>query len=122
MPQIMPFAQMIGFLLTLGFVIVLAVITTRFVAGQRLRGFGNKNIKIIESIGVGHQSSICILQVGTKGSYMLVGITKENITFLQNIDNDIISISQEENNKASFGKYLEKYIRKGEQYDSEKKE
>ena len=113
MPGVMTFAQMLGFLLALAFVVFLAIVVTRLVASQRLRGFSNRNIKIIESIGVGHQGSVCILQIGT--DYILVGVTKENITFLQNINNDNIIVPQAENYQTSFKKYLERYTGKGEQ-------
>ncbi|MCL1996878.1 MAG: flagellar biosynthetic protein FliO [Defluviitaleaceae bacterium] len=116
MPGFMTLTQTFGFLLALAFVVVLAIFVTRFVAGQRLRGFNNRNIKIIESIGVGHQGSICILQIGT--NYILVGITKENITFLQNVDSNNITVSPMENFQTPFKKYLDGYTRKGEQDDS----
>ena len=116
MPGILTLGQVFGFLLALAIVVVLAIIVTRFVAGQRLRSFRNKNIRIIESIGIGYQSSICILQVGT--NYILVGITRESINLLQNINEDDITTQQPEGYDVPFKKYLEKYIRKGEQDDS----
>lgn len=113
--------QFFLFFLALAFVVVLAIIVTRFVANQRFRSY-NKNIKILESISIGYNSSICIIQIGSK--YILVGVTKETVTFLQNInENDIEIVSDLPNYQASFKKYLDKYlIRKGEKDDNEEKE
>ncbi|MCL1936550.1 MAG: flagellar biosynthetic protein FliO [Defluviitaleaceae bacterium] len=105
-PFMVEIGRFFSLFISLGVVIFLAIVVTRFVAKQRF-SFG-KNIKIIDSIGVGRQNSICIVNIGTK--YFLIGITKENIVFLQNIDEEDIELKNVENNNLPFSKYLEKYI------------
>ena len=105
------FGQLVFFFLALAFVVILAIFVTRLVASQKMRGF-NKNIKIVESIGFANNSGISILKVGKQ--YILVGITKENITFLQNLKEEDLDLSFP-NYQASFKKHLEKYLtRKGD--------
>lgn len=102
--------QIFLLLMSLGFVIALAIIATRFVASSRLKSY-NRNIKVIESVGVGFQNSLWLVQVGKK--IVLVGISKDRITFLQNIDEEDIDLEPlAEPSGSSFKNFFDIYIKK----------
>lgn len=111
------FLQFFMFIVSLSIVIVLAIITTRLVASQKVRGF-NKNIKILESVVIGNGVSICLIQTGER--YALIGITKNNVTFLQDIAKDEIDIDTDVSNNIMFKKYFDKYLlrKEGEEDDT----
>jgi flagellar biogenesis protein FliO len=108
--------QILSFLAAFVVVIVLAIIVTKFVATSRHRmGARNRNIKHIESVGVGHQSSVQLIQVGKK--IILIGVTKDKITFLQELQEDDVlftDITASEAALPSFKKVFDKYLQRGE--------
>lgn len=111
----MPVTQLLTFITSLGLVIFMAVWVTRFVATQRFRGTG-RNIQIVESLGIGGQSSICIIKVGLK--YSLVGITKEGITYLCDLNESDINVEQVTNaHPVPFSGILSKYLKKDDAND-----
>lgn len=111
----MPLGQIFTFILSLAFVIVMAIWTTRFVATQRFRST-SKNLQIVESLGIGGQSSICIIKVGTK--YCLVGITKEGVRYLSDVNEDDINLELMTNNRpVDFTNVLSKYLKKDDSND-----
>lgn len=111
----MPTGQIITFILSLAFVIFAAIWVTRFVATQRFRGVG-RNIQIVESLGIGGQSSICVIKVGIK--YCLIGITKEGINYLCDIDENDINLENMTNNSPmDFTGVLSKYLKRDDAND-----
>lgn len=102
------------FLLIIAFVVilVLAYYSTKMVAKVRLNGFKSNNIKIIESVSAGYQNMIQIVKVGSK--FYLIGVTKEKITFLTEIEGDDLDITEKSNNEQvfPFEKYLKEYFNK----------
>lgn len=74
------FVQLITVLIIFVFVLILTYFTTRWMAGiQKGRSF-NKNLKIIETISVGNNKMISIVEAGTK--YIVVSIGKDEVNFL----------------------------------------
>ena len=68
------FVQLITVLIIFVFVLILTYFTTRWMAGiQKGRSF-NKNLRIIETISVGNNKMISIVEAGTK--YIVVSIGK----------------------------------------------
>ena len=112
------FGQMFLFLGSLIIVIIAAIYVTRFIATQRFRLQG-KNIRIIESIGMGQNTSLSIIRVGNKN--ILIGVTKENINHIQTLDEEDIDLShlQNDGQNVSFSRYLEKFIAKKENVDKD---
>ncbi|MCL1924781.1 MAG: flagellar biosynthetic protein FliO [Defluviitaleaceae bacterium] len=101
------FSNVIMLLFSLAFVIVLAIYVTKLVAGAKLRGFG-KNLKIIESIGVGQNNSVLLLKVGEK--YILIGTGKDSVNLLCNIDEHDI-VLEERQQTPDFKNMLNNFIR-----------
>lgn len=74
------FIQLITVLIIFVFVLILTYFTTRWMAGiQKGRSF-NRNLKIIETISVGNNKMISIVEAGTK--YIVVSIGKDEVNFL----------------------------------------
>jgi len=101
------FSDIFMLVFSLIFVIALAIYVTRWVSASRLRGFG-KNIKIIESIGVGQHNAILLLKVGEK--YILVGTSKEGTRFLCDVNEDDIELPEIKQN-YEFKNVLNNLIR-----------
>lgn len=106
------------FFLVIIFIIILfmAYYCTRWIAGSKLRFRKNSNFEIVESISVGYQSTIQIIKVGEK--FLLIGVTKDNISFLSEIEKDSIKINSDKTvEKGYFDKYLEQYLNKRKKQD-----
>ena len=70
--------------------------------GKRLsvRGVGNKNIKILESISVGQNKAIMIIQ--TAGKTLLVGMTQNEISLISELAADMLELDNEKNNSQTM--------------------
>lgn len=80
------FVQLITVLIIFVFVLILTYFTTRWMAGiQKGRSF-NKNLRIIETISVGNNKMISIVEAGKK--YIVVSIGKEEVNFLTELKED----------------------------------
>ena len=80
------FVQLITVLIIFVFVLILTHFTTRWMAGiQKGRSF-NRNLKIIETISVGNNKMISIVEAGTK--YIVVSIGKDEVNFLTELKED----------------------------------
>ncbi len=70
--------------------------------GKRLsiRGVGNKNIKIIDSISVGQNNAIMIIQSANKT--LLVGITQNEISLISELDSDKLDLTENKNSNQTM--------------------
>ena len=106
------FVQLITVLIIFVFVLILTYFTTRWMAGiQKGRSF-NRNLKIIETISVGNNKMISIVEAGTK--YIVVSIGKDEVNFLTELKEDelkdlsFLDEPDKESAKESFANILEK--------------
>ena len=91
-----------------------AYYVTKWISMAQFQKNQGKNIKVIESIGIGPQKILQLVQVGTQ--VFLIGITKDHITFMTEIDPSTIATSNiEAGQHASFQSYLSQWIQKGSQ-------
>ncbi len=103
------------FLLLIAFFAVLFgayYVTKLFARFQSKKVLGN-NIKVIESIMIGPQKTIQLVKVGQE--YLLIGVTKDHITYLKSIENDQVTFNEEKLNGSrndTFNKLLEKIMKK----------
>lgn len=97
-------------------VLVLAYYSTKWIASSRFNFRKSSNVKIIESISVGYQSTIQLVKVGSK--FFLIGVTKESVTFLTEVDEEINEENDKQNDsKIPFEKYLQDYFNKRKKHD-----
>lgn len=64
------------------------------------KGVGNKNIKIIESISVGQNKAIMIIQSADKT--MLVGITQNGINLISELDGEKLCLKDDEKSSQTM--------------------
>ena len=100
------FVQLITVLIIFVFVLILTYFTTRWMAGiQKGRSF-NKNLRIIETISVGNNKMISIVEAGTK--YIVVSIGKDELKDLSFKDPQSMT-QNPESFSAIMDKLKEKY-------------
>lgn len=106
------FVQLITVLIIFVFVLILTYFTTRWMAGiQKGRSF-NRNLKIIETISVGNNKMISIVEAGTK--YIVVSIGKDEVNFLTELkEKDLKDLSFKDpqnttQNTESFSAIMDK--------------
>lgn len=84
--------QMVGqfFFLILAFaiIVILAVYSLRFAARFRNFNGGSNNVRLMESRPLGSGNFVHLIKVGKK--YIVVGSSKENVTFLTEVAPDVI--------------------------------
>jgi len=96
-------------LLALAFVIFLAYFSIRFMGRARSAKSGG-NIKVIEAIGVGFQSTLQLVRAGDK--IFLIGVSRSGITVIGEVNPDTISAESKVASGAPFEKYLSKFFNK----------
>lgn len=106
------FVQLITVLIIFVFVLILTYFTTRWMAGiQKGRSF-NKNLRIIETISVGNNKMISIVEAGAK--YIVVSIGKDDVNYLTELkEEELKDLSFKDpqsmtQNKESFSAIMDK--------------
>ena len=72
--------ELIGVLVIFVFVLVITYLTTRWMGGFQKAKLKNKNLSLIETIGVGNNKTISIVEGGKK--YIVVAVGKDSVTLL----------------------------------------
>ena len=80
------FVQMIGALIIFASVIGITYLTTRWMGGIQKGRNHNKNLRIIETIGVGNNKMISIVEVGTV--YLVVSVGKDEVHLLTQLNRE----------------------------------
>lgn len=105
------FVQLIGALIIFAFVIGITYLTTRWMGGIQKGRSNNKNLHIIESISVGNNKMISIVEAGTV--YLVVSVGKDEVHLLAQLTRDQLKDFSFENPKTvetqeSFAEILSK--------------
>lgn len=91
-----------------------AYYTSRLVGQHQFNRKKHGNIRIIEAIYVGPQKSIQLVQVGSE--YLLIGVTKDRIQYMKEIDKDHIDFGLynqlDSKDPISFSQHLDKLMKK----------
>ena len=114
------FAQGAQLVLIFGIVLVIAYVCTRWIAGARYRHGIGGNLQLLESIALGQQAYLQLVRVG--GRYFVVGLTKNGITQICELDAAEVSTPEAASvlgegygvvsaASGSFEKYLKKFIK-----------
>lgn len=106
------FFKLISVLLIFVLVLVLTYVTTYWIGNVQKKKFSNKNLKVIETISVGSNKYISIVEVGTV--YLVVSIGKDEVHMLTRLSRDeLTDFSFEEysmgNGQESFQQILNKF-------------
>jgi flagellar protein FliO/FliZ len=92
------FIQLLGALVIFAFVLVLTYLATRWMGGMQKSRSNNKNLRIIETIGVGNNKYISIVEVGT--IYLVVSVGKDEVHLLAQLTRDELADLSFEEEKA----------------------
>lgn len=93
-------------------IIFLAFFSTKKLASFRLNSRG-AGMKIVETLAVGTHNVVQLVKIGKK--YFLIGVSRENISFLAEIDECDIPVQEEKEKRTEkfpFEKYLQDYFGK----------
>lgn len=104
--------QLMGLILLFIFIIISAHFISKFIAGIKVNKMKDSNFHIIDSIQISQGKILQIIKVGER--YILISISKENINFIMELNEDEISIKEIESTDAieGFKKTLEKFQKK----------
>mgnify|MGYP004449059537 CR=1 FL=1 len=107
------FIQLIGVLLIFVFVLAITYFTTKWMGGFAKVHSHNKNLRIVENLGMGGNKMISIVAAGTR--YLVVAVGKDEITLLAELTEEELSempdLSQPKS-VDSFQEILEKMKKK----------
>lgn len=74
------FVELLGALVIFVFVLVIVYLTTKWMGGLQQARSTNKNLRIVETIGVGNNKYITIVEAGTV--YLVVAVGREEVHLL----------------------------------------
>ena len=100
------FAQFITVFLLFLAVLALTYFTTRYIAGYQKSRIKTGNMELIESLRISNNKYLQIVRAGNK--YLVMAVCKDSVTFLVELKEDELIISQEEALNLDFKGFLEK--------------
>lgn len=110
------FLQLIVVLVIFIFVLLITIYTTRWIGGYQKSQMTNRNMKIIETMKIGNNKFMALIQIGE--IYLVVGIGKDEIHTIAKLNKEELPEilesmnSKDSNVKESFQEILEKYRNK----------
>ena len=103
------FSAVIGLIAVLAFVGGLAYFTTRVIGQASGSRFKNSNMKIIEVLNLGFQKYLYLVEIA--GEYVVLGVSKENMTMIDKVEPSNIKIVDNQQN-IDFKSVLKTFIKK----------
>ncbi|PKM95722.1 MAG: hypothetical protein CVU84_02655 [Firmicutes bacterium HGW-Firmicutes-1] len=105
--------QIVYILILCVVIFVGAYYSSRLLGNYQLKRTKLSNLKIVEVISVGPQKTIQLVKVGN--DYVLIGVTKDRITFMKEVSADHIDLSilqSVTNESLPFSHHMDKYLKK----------
>lgn len=104
--------EIISLLFVFVFVIGLAYFITKKIATIGALRMQGKNMEIIETLQLGVSQMIHLVRVGEKN--LIIGVSKDQITYLSEVDTDTIDLALYQTNQEipKFEDYLKKVMPK----------
>lgn len=106
-----------------------AYYVSRILGSAQMKRSKGQNMTVIEVLPVGQQKTLQLVRVGKE--YLIIGVTRDRITFVQSIDASGIDLAESKENIVPFSSFLNKLIHKedhkeddnslGEELDEQKK-
>lgn len=98
------------------FVLVACILTTRFIAGHQMQRNRNSNFKAIETYQIAQNRYLHLVQIGAR--YFVVSVTKENINFIAELNEEEIVVKTEKTGgQRSFKEILSQFKAKVDKHD-----
>lgn len=105
------FVQLIYIFFIFVIIIIGAYYTSRVLGKYQGNKIKNGNLKIIEAVSVGPQKSLQLVKIGDE--FILIGVTKDRITFMKEVSGEHIDVTLLESNVSNtvpFSQYLDKLM------------
>lgn len=100
------FLQLISSLIIFIFVLLMVYLVTKWMGSVQKGQSHNKNLHIVETIGVGNNKMISIVQAGTE--YLVVSIGKDEVHLLTKLSREeLADLSFEEERNSSSESFTE---------------
>lgn len=100
------FGQLLVFILFLCALVYFAYILKKY--SGKISGKKNANLQVVETISISYQNYLQIIKVCDE--YILIGVNKNNITFLTKLDNP--AILELDKTNIDFKNHFDNYVRK----------
>ncbi|MDD6381636.1 MAG: flagellar biosynthetic protein FliO [Lachnospiraceae bacterium] len=116
--------QLIVAILMFVVVVALCYFTTHFIAGYQKKKLSVGNFAVVDSMKVANNKFVAIIKVGAE-DYYIIGVGKDEITFIDKIDKDKISFKNDtkvNGQQPDFGRFREmfkKYAGRGGKDDAD---
>ncbi len=112
--------ELIFLLVMFVLILVACVWTTRFVAGHQMQRGRKSNFKPIETYQITQNRYLHLVQVGTR--YLVVSVTKENISFIAELkEEEIVAMPEKGGMQRSFKEILSEFKVKVDKNDDAQK-
>ena len=110
--------QLIVVLIMFLFVLALAYLTARFAGKFQGSIQSRSNVRILETARIGNNKYIQIVKVGSR--YIVLGIGKDDVTFLTELKEDELNLEAlEDKTKGSFKDILSQLQKKKDENDTD---
>ncbi len=110
------FVQLLVVLVIFVFVLAITALTTKWIGGYQKTQMSNKNMRVVESLRLGNNKFVALVEVGE--IYLVVGVGKDEVHTIAKLTKDELPelLSFEETNVSNgvegFQEILEKVKRK----------
>lgn len=110
------FVQLLVVLVIFVFVLAITALTTKWIGGYQKTQMSNKNMRVVESLRLGNNKFLALVEVGE--IYLVVGVGKDEVHTIAKLTKDELPelLSFEETNVSNgvegFQEILEKVKRK----------
>lgn len=92
--------EIVVMLLIFAVILFLAYLASKLASRMQVKASSQGNLKLMETIRIQNNKYIQIVRVGEK--YLVIGIGKDEITFLTELSKDALSYEESENEKRQF--------------------
>lgn len=100
--------KLIGLILLCVVIIIASFFTTKFVGRKQLGGGGSCNFEAIDAYRIDQNRYLQIIRVA--GKYLLISVTKEQISLICELDEDQIKEREKKETAASFKEIFNKAL------------
>lgn len=110
-------AQLLTVFLIFILVLFLTYWTTRFAGNFQKQQMAGKNIRVMETVSVSNGKFLQIVKIGNR--YFVIGVSKDNITYLCELKEEDLDFSSSQSTGDSFKNILEKFRKNGQVLNNE---
>jgi len=105
-----PYAQLITVLVVFVIVLAITAVVTKWLANYQKGQNVGRNIEVIETTPIANNKWMQIIRVGK--TYKVIAVSKENVTFLGDIDPSELKEIKPDGSKSAFKSMFEKALKK----------